>query len=441
MAAEPLQQDRDLVALYAKRLSCRGTLGAAGLASPRRQPAVHQFGRRPRAQRRRSRAQRAGAVSALVATAFLVGTQAVGAATHDVQPGETLGGIAERYATTVEALAELNGLDDPNHIVAGMTLTIAPDADPATPVQPVGQAYEVKPGDTVGEIASNFGVTVEAIVQANDIADPDLIEVGQALVIPAPAPAATRPAVAPATAGSVPLHLVMPGESLSLLAERYGVTVGALVSANAIADPNVIEAGSLLRIPGAASVTDGVVRLRGMPALRQSLPLSSELAAASIATAYWGNQISEWVFIENLSYHPDPHLGFRGSVTGPFGGTDDYGIYAEPLVPLLNRYGFQAEVFYADGDAELLKAQIDRGRPVIAWMTNLGSTQQRFYEWHQGQRFALVPQEHAVVVYGYDADGVHVVDPGDGSYRTFDWATFLRSWGYFDGMSLAVYPS
>lgn len=439
MAAEPVGDDRGLVALYAARMNGRSDTMTMRAETCHRAPAVHQFGRRPVVRVCRSRVRRAGAVSALAATALLVGTQAASAATtHQVQPGETLFSIAKRYQTTTDRLVQLNKLANPNLIIAGSTLTIEPDApQPAT-----GREYQVAAGDTLAKIAAKFGVTVGSIMEANSLPNANLIEVGTTLTIPALAPASTLPASTTPAAGSTPLHIVMPGETLSRIAKQYGVSVDTLAAANKLADPNYVESGTLLRIPGvAATDASGAVKLRGMPTLRQSLPLSCEAAALSIATAYWGNQVSEWVFIENMPSSPNPHLGFRGKMTGAFGGTGDYGVYAEPLVPLLNRYGFQGDMFYAEGNADLLKQQIDQGRPVIVWLTNMTSVQQRSYEWYQGQRFALVPQEHTVVVYGYDQDKVYVADPGDGTYRTFDWASFMRSWGYFDGMSLAVSPA
>ena len=48
------------------------------------------------------------------------------------------------------------------------------------------QEYVVQPGDSLGAIATQFGVTVEAIVAANDITNPDLIQPGDTLTIPAP---------------------------------------------------------------------------------------------------------------------------------------------------------------------------------------------------------------------------------------------------------------
>lgn len=48
------------------------------------------------------------------------------------------------------------------------------------------QEYVVQAGDSLGAIATQFGVTVDAIVEANDIANPDLIQPGDTLTIPSP---------------------------------------------------------------------------------------------------------------------------------------------------------------------------------------------------------------------------------------------------------------
>jgi LysM repeat protein len=382
-----------------------------------------------------------------VASALILGSQgvAVAASIHQVQTGETLGEIAAQYNTSVDQLAQLNQLSNPNLIVSGTTLNVPDNNTPAPSPASGGtdvRIHVVAAGDTLFEIAQQYGMTVDALAQANNLANPNLLVVGTQLKVPAVSSAATQSAQVPSGSNNATLHLVAAGETLGAIAAQYNVSVSALAGANGITDPNTLEVGDLLQIPGGAPATnDGSTKLRAMPVMHQSLPLSCEAAAVSMATAYWGSQVSEWVFIENLPENANPHLGFRGDITGPFGSTDDYGVYAEPFVPVLSNYGFTGDVFYADGNSKMLTDQIDQGRPVVVWVTNLASVQTRSNETVNGQTFALVPEEHAVVVYGYDSNGVYVADPGDGSYRQFSWSDFMRSWGYFDGMSLAVYPS
>jgi LysM repeat protein len=420
------QANRSLVTLYAARQRQRESLLLVSSPVPR----VQHFGRRRAkrvGQRRLSSAVLLGGLSAL-----LVGPTAASAAqTHLIRPGETLSEIAARYGTTVRALAELNGLANPDVILAGQRLLVS---------EPSGAArrHRVQPGETVSGIARRYGVSVDAIVTANGLADPDVVLAGSELIIPHDADASSRGE----PAGLV--HVVDAGETLGHIARRYGVDVAVLAQANGLPDPDRIFAGQMLRVPAtrpAAAASGRGTVLSGLPVFRQSLPLSCEAAALSMVTAYYGRQVSEWVFVEQMPYHPNPHRGFRGDMNGTFGGTDDYGVYAEPLVPLLERYGFHAQVVYAHGDAGLLRAEIERGRPMVVWMTNLASVQPRLTGEHAGETFVLVPEEHVVVVYGYDQDWVYVADPGDGQTRAFAWGDFLRSWGYFDGMALLVSPA
>lgn len=125
------------------------------------------------------------------------------ALTHEVQPGETLSAIALRYGVPLEALAAANGVANPDLIFAGQLLTIA-ESSPSIPPPgaavgpPAGRLYLVQPGETLSDIALRHGVTINALADANGLDDPDRIFAGQLLTIPAPtsAPAAvTRPQV------------------------------------------------------------------------------------------------------------------------------------------------------------------------------------------------------------------------------------------------------
>ena len=106
-----------------------------------------------------------------------------------VQYGDSLSRIAQRFNTTVGTLAQLNGIVNINVIQVGQVLKL-PGSSPNTPATPAPtpvpatQTYVVRPGDSLFRISLQFGVPVAALVQANNITDPNRIFVGQTLIIP-----------------------------------------------------------------------------------------------------------------------------------------------------------------------------------------------------------------------------------------------------------------
>ncbi len=144
---------------------------------------------------------------------------------------------------------------------SGCALRRSTPAAPAPAAAAASRVHVVQPGENLTWIARRYGVTVSAIVVANGIADPSRIFGAQRLTIPggsAPAaPPSTPAAPAPAAAAASRVHVVEPGENLTWIARRYGVTVSAIVVANGIADPSRIFGAQRLTIPGgsAAAVT------------------------------------------------------------------------------------------------------------------------------------------------------------------------------------------
>lgn len=98
-----------------------------------------------------------------------------------VQAGDTLSRIAVRFNTTFQAIAALNGILNPNIIRVGQRLAI-PGC--TTPPPPPAQFYTVKAGDTLYAIALRFNTSVAALAVANNLANPNIIFVGQVLRIP-----------------------------------------------------------------------------------------------------------------------------------------------------------------------------------------------------------------------------------------------------------------
>ena len=106
---------------------------------------------------------------------------------HIVQDGETLTLIAAQYGITMDDIASKNGLEDPNAIFAGQRLTL-PTPGETFQMPERGrqddQGYIVKEGDTLFAIAQEFGVSLEALADANDITDQSKLFVGIRLTIP-----------------------------------------------------------------------------------------------------------------------------------------------------------------------------------------------------------------------------------------------------------------
>ena len=94
--------------------------------------------------------------------------------THVVQYGENLSSIATKYRTTYQALASLNGLSNPNMIYAGQVLKVNEKVSTT-------RTYTVRSGDNLSSIASRLGTTYQALAQRNGLSNPNLIYPGQTL--------------------------------------------------------------------------------------------------------------------------------------------------------------------------------------------------------------------------------------------------------------------
>lgn len=149
-------------------------------------------------------------------------------------PWETWAGF--QYSDTGR-ISGISGNVDLDHFRD--TIFIRPqDAGPETG----GDTYTVKPGDTLWGIADRYHTTVEELAALNRLADPSLIYPGMVLTLPHPA--------APITT-----YTVKPGDTLSEIAARFGITVNELTQLNGITDPNLIYPGQILQLPGSTNIT------------------------------------------------------------------------------------------------------------------------------------------------------------------------------------------
>lgn len=184
-------------------------------------------------------------------------------ALYTLAPGDTLRGVAERAGVSLAELLAANPLTDPDRVPVGAEVLVpgaapavfapprAPAATealdgvqtaasvgavaPSPPPKPAPVTYVVQPGDTLATLGSKFGVDLETLLAANEIADPNTVRVGTTLrVLPV----------------SGVEHVVQPGERLADIAARYQTVLGLILDFNALEDPDLVRPGDRLVIPG-----------------------------------------------------------------------------------------------------------------------------------------------------------------------------------------------
>jgi LysM repeat protein len=170
---------------------------------------------------------------------------------HIVGQGETLSSIADKYGVGLSALADANNLADHDHIVLGEKLVIPGALTPSQTTGYDGVSHVVQLGDTLSGLAEAYGVSVSSLIEANGIADANILIAGSQLNVPGAANGAS--VAAPEITPAMQTHVVAPGETLSAIANRYGVTVAAIIATNGLVDANRIVEGQALAIPGVIS--------------------------------------------------------------------------------------------------------------------------------------------------------------------------------------------
>lgn len=157
---------------------------------------------------------------------------------HVVQSGQTLSSIARYYGVTVWALANANGISNPNRIYVGQSLWI-PAAGTGGPG--CSTYHIVQRGDTLSGIAAWFGVNTWSLAAVNGISNANHIWVGMKLCIPS---GYGHPGPVTGTG----YYTVRAGDTLSKIAAWHGTSVQYLIWLNHLNNANYIYVGQVLRV-------------------------------------------------------------------------------------------------------------------------------------------------------------------------------------------------
>ena len=165
---------------------------------------------------------------------------------YTVQEGDTLTSIAQKYDTTFHEIAVTNSIANPNLIYVGEVLKIYPGNRSIINRKKVfTTTYIVQSGDTLTSIAIRFDTTVQAIAELNDLQNPSLIYVGEILKIPTNS---RGNLAAPSSRHYIRTYIVQSGDTLTLIAKKFNTTVERIALLNNIINPNLIYPGQILKI-------------------------------------------------------------------------------------------------------------------------------------------------------------------------------------------------
>jgi LysM repeat protein len=191
--------------------------------------------------------------------------------TYVIQPNDTLDTIGQALDVSVEQLRQVNQIENVLLLQPGFTLVIPADPAPYGTFPALdnetnqetqtrlnngelrGEEYVVQPNDTLDTIAQEFGVSVIAIREANEIDSALDLRPGTVLVIPADAPpygivpSSGEPAGSQIAAGRE--YIIQPGDTLDHIAAQFNVDTLCLIERNGVEDPRFIYVGQIVGIP------------------------------------------------------------------------------------------------------------------------------------------------------------------------------------------------
>ncbi len=179
---------------------------------------------------------------------------------HVVRPGETLSQIAARYGTTVARLRQLNNLSNVNYVWYGQRLLIdgaSPDSSTNANQNTGGVGtYRVRAGDSLSTIARRYGISLAELARMNNLSPFRWLYTGQVLRVPGSAPGGQAVQSQPSQTGTpnqntggVQFYTVRAGESLTILARRYGISLSELARMNDLSPFRWLYTGQVLRVP------------------------------------------------------------------------------------------------------------------------------------------------------------------------------------------------
>ena len=298
-----------------------------------------------------------------------------GTVTHLVSPGENLYRISLRYGVSVQALMQANGLAKASSLRAGQRLIIPtfsstvslalaavppPDVPEDPAVQEGATTHSVAVGENLYRISLNYGVNVQALAWANGLNNPNLLYVGQRLVIPNRQDASASPTPTPQPETAVVTTSIPQLETAITLPETSLVTETAIT------------------LTEASLVTETAVSLATQPELAASSSISKEIVVVL-------NEQKVYAYQDGQVVHSS--LASTGIARYPT-PVGQYHIYTKYISTLMRGPGYYLPnvpytmYFYGSYGLHGTYWHKNFGHPMSHGCVNLPTEEARwFYEW------------------------------------------------------------
>lgn len=155
-----------------------------------------------------------------------------------IMPGDDFSTLAQRYNTSVAAIAAANPGINPTNLQVGQAICM-PALSPPNPCPCGSKVYLVQAGDSFYSIAQKFNIPFDVFYSANIGLNPANLQIGQAVCLPS-LPACPNNSIA---------YAIEPGDTYFSLAKFAGVTVDQIIAANPGVDPNNLQVGQVICLP------------------------------------------------------------------------------------------------------------------------------------------------------------------------------------------------
>ncbi len=175
---------------------------------------------------------------------------------YEVKPTDTLASISKQFSISTTELMRINKLTGNSLIMPGQVLRLVDNVIQPSVLDKLSGTvqHKVQAGETLSQIAKRYELKLPTLLALNSLKEESLIFPGQVLKI-----RAVNPSKVTSVQSEAKEHVVVEGESLSQIANRYGVSLATLLRANKLTKTSLIFVGQTLAIPTSTPSQQSVV--------------------------------------------------------------------------------------------------------------------------------------------------------------------------------------